>query len=447
MLFSSISFVFLFLPLFLLVYYLTPKRFRNIPLFLGSLIFYALGEIKYFPLLLATLLFNYGISLAIFRCRNRSSARRALLFLSVFCNFATLAWFKYFTPAIPLGISFYTFQITAYVIDVYRKKTKPAKNIMEAGIYLCLFPQLIAGPIILYTEIIEQIRKRSYHMKSIENGLRLFILGLSSKILIADVMGKLWNEICVTGFDSISTPMAWLGAAAYSMEIFFDFNGYSLMAVGLGEMLGLTIPRNFDKPYLSHSVSEFWTRWHITLGRWFREYVYIPLGGSREGMLKTIRNLFVVWLFTGMWHGRGWNFVLWGMVSFLFIAAEKLFFQKFLNKHAIFSRIYMCLYIPLSWIIFAVNDIKDIGIYFSRMFPFFTKAAPLYVNAHDYISAGTRYGLFLAAAFILCGTLPSRLYEKYKDRLPVTFLLLALFIVSVISMLKNASNPFLYFRF
>lgn len=447
MLFSSISFIFLFLPLFLLVYYITPERFRNIPLFIGSLIFYALGELKYFPLLIAALIFNYGVSLAIERYRNRIYIRKLLLYTTVICNFASLAWFKYFTPAIPLGISFYTFQITAYVIDVYRRETRPARNIVEAGVYLCLFPQLIAGPIILYTEIIEQIRKRSYRMATFENGLRLFILGLSSKILIADVMGKLWNEICVTGFDSISTPMAWLGAAAYSMEIFFDFNGYSLMAVGLGEMLGLTIPRNFDKPYLSHSVSEFWTRWHITLGRWFREYVYIPLGGSREGMLKTIRNLFVVWIFTGMWHGRGWNFVLWGLVSFLFIAAEKLCFHDFLQKHRIFSRIYMCLYIPLSWIIFAVNDLREIGIYFSRMFPFFTKTAPLYVNTHDVVSAGSRYGIFLIAALILCTNLPSRIYKKYKTSHLTSILLFVLFLLSVASMLRNASNPFLYFRF
>lgn len=447
MLFSSISFIFLFLPLFLLIYYVTPAQYRNIPLFLGSLIFYALGEWKYFPLLIAALIFNYGISLAIYRFNDRHNIRKLLLITTVLCNFATLAWFKYFTPAIPLGISFYTFQITAYVVDVYRKETRPARNIVEAGVYLCLFPQLIAGPIILYTEIIEQIRSRSYRMREFEDGLRLFILGLSSKILIADVMGKLWNEICVTGFDSISTPMAWLGAAAYSMEIFFDFNGYSLMAVGLGKMLGLRIPFNFNKPYLSHSVSEFWTRWHITLGRWFREYVYIPLGGSREGMLKTIRNLFVVWIFTGMWHGRGWNFILWGLVSFLFIAVEKLWLHTFLQKHRVISRIYMCLYIPLSWIIFAINDLHGIGTYFSRMFPFFTKTAPLYINTHDVISALSRYGLFLAAAFILCGTLPSHIYKKYKNGYVMTLLLFVLFVLSVISMLRNASNPFLYFRF
>lgn len=447
MLFSSISFIFLFLPVFLSVYYLTPARYRNIPLFFGSLLFYALGELTYFPLLIASLIFNYAISLMIHRSGKYINIRKLLLLLSIICNFFVLIWFKYFTPAIPLGISFYTFQISAYVIDVYRKKSAPAKNLMEAGIYLCLFPQLIAGPIILYSEIIGQIRSRHYSKEGFENGLRTFILGLSSKILIADVMGKLWNEICVTGFDSISTPMAWLGAAAYSMEIFFDFNGYSLMAVGLGEMLGLTIPKNFDKPYLSRSVSEFWKRWHITLGRWFREYIYIPLGGSRKGKWNTIRNLGIVWLFTGMWHGRGWNFILWGMVSFLFIAAEKLVLHGFLEKHRIISRIYMLLYIPLSWIIFAVNDLHGIGIYFRKLFPFFSEAAPLYANANDASGALGRYGIFLVAAFLLCSTLPDRIYAKNKRRFWMTILLYLLFVLSVVSMLRNASNPFLYFRF
>ena len=340
MLFSSISFIFLFLPLFLFVYYITPARHRNIPLFFGSLIFYALGELKYFTLLIDSIVFNYTVSLAICRKGEHINIRKILFLLTIVCNFSILIWFKYFTPAIPLGISFYTFQISAYVIDVYLKKTAPAKNLLEVGVYLCLFPQLIAGPIVLYSEISGQIRRRSYSPDAFENGLRTFILGLSSKILIADVMGKLWNEICVTGFESISTPMAWLGAIAYSMEIFFDFNGYSLMAVGLGKMLGLTIPENFKKPYLSRSVSEFWRRWHVTLGRWFREYVYIPLGGSRKGTLQTLRNLLIVWLLTGMWHGKGWNFILWGLSTFFFIALEKLMLHSFLDTHRIFSRIF-----------------------------------------------------------------------------------------------------------
>lgn len=445
MLFSSISFIFLFLPLFLLTYYLTPKKYRNVPLFLGSLIFYALGELTYLPLLIATLLVNYMVSMVLYHWEGQKKAW--LLTVTLIYNFGILLGFKYFSDSIPLGISFYTFQITAYVLDVYWEKIKPAKNVLEIGTYLCLFPQLIAGPIILYPDIMGQIRRRVYRMEDVEDGLKTFVLGLSSKILIADVMGKLWNEIQVTGYESISTPMAWLGAAAYSLEIFFDFNGYSLMAIGLGKILGFRIPKNFDKPYLSRSVSEFWRRWHITLGRWFRDYVYIPLGGSRGGRAKTIRNLLVVWLFTGMWHGKGWNFILWGMSIFLLIVMEKLGLEKFLQRHRVVSRIYMLFYIPLSWVVFAVNDIREVGIYFSRLFPFFPSGEVLYMNPKDVGDALMRYGVFLAAALLLCGRIPSRLYDRYKDTTVGILILLVLFGLSVAGMILNASNPFLYFRF
>lgn len=444
MLFSSVSFLFLFLPIFLMVYYITPQEYRNVPLLIGSMIFYVLGEVKYFPLLLLTMCLNYAVSKWI--CRS-DQGRKPLFVGVIVYNLGILFIFKYFVGSIPLGISFYTFQITAYVVDVYRKRIQPAENLAEIGVYLCMFPQLIAGPIILYSDVIEQIRARKYRMCYIEDGLKTFVLGLSSKILIADVLGKLWNEIQVTGYESISTWMAWLGAIAYSMEIFFDFNGYSLMAVGLGKMLGFAIPRNFQKPYLSGSVSEFWRRWHITLGGWFREYVYIPLGGSREGKGKTIRNLLVVWLFTGMWHGKGWNFILWGVFIFTMCVIERLWIGTFLERHRIVSRIYMLLYIPISWVIFAVNDIRDIGIYFSRMFPVFATKTVAYVNPHDVVSAGTRYGIFLVIAFVLCGRKPSQIYKKHKKDGWMIGLLAVLFVLSVVSMIQNTSNPFLYFRF
>lgn len=444
MLFSSISFIFVFLPILLLVYYITPKDYRNVTLLIGSMVFYALGELKYFPLLIVTMIVNYIVSKLIYQM---DEGKKLLLVGVIIYNFSILLGFKYFANAIPLGISFYTFQITAYVVDVYWGKIKPAKNLLEVGLYLCLFPQLIAGPIILYPDIVKQIRVRKYRMVYLEEGLKLFVIGLSSKILIADVMGKLWNEIQVTGYESISTPMAWLGAAAYSMEIFFDFNGYSLMAIGLGKMFGFSIPRNFNKPYLSRSVSEFWRRWHITLGGWFREYVYFPLGGSRCGMLKTIRNLFVVWIFTGMWHGKGWNFILWGVSIFCLSVLERLWLGKILEKHRIFSRIYMLFYIPMSWIIFAINDIHDIAVYFTRMFPFLPGEKAMYVNPHDVINALSRYGIFLLIAFILCGRGPSRIYKEYKKKPWMIAIVFVLFILSVASMIQNTSNPFLYFRF
>ncbi len=445
MLFSSLSFIFLFLPVFLVIYYCTPKNYRNISLFIGSLIFYALGEIKYFPLLIFTLLLNYFISRALWKLE--SSAGRALLIIVLVYDFGILMGFKYLSHTIPLGISFYTFQIASYIIDVYRKKIKPARNLIEIGTYLCLFPQLIAGPIILYSDIIKQICHREYRMENLEDGLKTFVLGLSSKILLADVMGKLWHEINVTGFESISTPMAWLGAAAYSLEIFFDFNGYSLMAIGLGKMMGFAIPRNFDKPYLSRTVGEFWRRWHITLGRWFRDYVYIPLGGSRVGAGKVMRNLFVVWLFTGMWHGKGWNFILWGVSIWALIVLEKMGLEKILNKHLIISRIYMLLYIPLSWMIFAIDSLKDIGIYFGRMFPFLGTGEAVYVNTKDALNACERYGVFFVVSIILCMKLPSVIYQKNKRKMWMILLLSILFGMSVFGMVRNASNPFLYFRF
>lgn len=449
MLFSSLSFIFIFLPAFLLVYYCTPARFRNVSLLLGSMVFYALGELTYFPLLLLTLLLNYSSALLLRKMRG--ARRKVVLTIMMLYDFGILLAFKYFTEAIPLGISFYTFQVASYVLDVYKRKIRPTGNIVEMGTYLCLFPQLIAGPIILYSDIIKQIREREYRMGNLEDGLKTFVLGLSSKILLADVMGKLWNEIHVVGFESISTPMAWLGAAAYSLEIFFDFNGYSLMAIGLGRILGFSIPKNFDKPYLSRTVSEFWRRWHITLGRWFREYVYIPLGGSRVGTGRVILNLLVVWLFTGVWHGKGWNFILWGVSIWFLVVLEKLGLEKIMNKHLILSRIYMLLYIPLSWMLFAINDLEDIGVYFTRLFPFFSAAAleegTAFANMEILADACQRYGGFFIAALILCLRLPSKIYEKYKEKAWMVLLLTLLFGMSVMGMIRNTSNPFLYFRF
>lgn len=451
MLFSSLRFIFIFLPVFLVIYYVTPAKYRNGPLLLGSLVFYALGELTYFPLLILTLLLNYGTSLLLRRMRGVLK-RRVVLWVVLAYDFGILLVFKYFMEAIPLGISFYTFQVASYVVDVYRRKMKPAENIIEMGTYLCLFPQLIAGPIILYSEIIKEIRQREYCMANLEEGLKTFVLGLSSKILLADVMGKLWNEINVVGFESISTPMAWLGAAAYSMEIFFDFNGYSLMAIGLGKMMGFTIPKNFDKPYLSRTVGEFWRRWHITLGRWFREYVYIPLGGSRVGTGRVILNLLVVWLFTGIWHGKGWNFILWGVSIWFLVVLEKLGLDRIMNKHRILSRIYMLLYIPLSWMLFAINDLKDIGAYFGRLFPFFSggiayQGETAFANMDVFAKACQRYGIFLVVCILLCLKLPSAIYEKHKKKPWMILVLGLLFGMSVLGMIRNASNPFLYFRF
>lgn len=446
MLFSSEKFIFAFLPIFLLVYYIAPKKYRNAVLFLGSIIFYAIGEFKYLPLMLISLTLNYVSAIMIAKSK-RLGVKRTMLIMTLFVDFSLLIGFKGFSNHIPLGISFYTFQIAAYVIDVYRRDVEAEKNYVSVGTYLCMFPQLIAGPIILYTDVSKEIKQREYSFDNIEEGLKTFVLGLASKLLIADVMALLWNEIQVTGYDGITTAMSWLGALAYAMEIYFDFNGYSLMAIGLGRMLGFNIPKNFDNPYISHSVSEFWRRWHITLGRWFKDYIYIPLGGNRKGTLATIRNLFIVWLLTGLWHGVGVNFVIWGLGTFVLIASEKLFLSKYLKKSKIFSRLYVTLFILVSWVVFAIEDLGKLKMYLLRMFPFITDNASPYINHSDYIGAIRRYGVFFVIAIVLCIPGVQKIYKKYKNSYLVLLGLLIIFWICVWKMETSASNPFLYFRF
>lgn len=445
MLFSSIPFIFGFLPVFLLVYYIAPLQYRNIVLLLGSLWFYALGEWKYLPLLLFTLVLNDVLVRRLW-ARSEIVKNGMVLFLLTY-DFGILFGFKYLSGVIPLGISFYTFQIAAYVLDVYWGKCQPSRNIIETGTYLCMYPQLIAGPILIYKDMIDQIRSRRCTLNKIEEGLKIFVLGLASKLLLADVLGTLWHQIQVTGFESISTPMAWLGAAAFSMEIYFDFHGYSLMAVGLGKMLGFSFAGNFDVPYMSKSVSEFFRRWHISLGQWFREYVYIPLGGNRKGTGKTIRNLFIVWLFTGLWHGKGWNFIAWAMGIFCLVVLERLGLKAFLQRHRVLTRCYMILFILISWVVFAVSDWKELVIYLQKMFPAGQTRDFIAGNGKDAMMALRQYGVLLLAATAASTGIFGKVYERYKNRWWLLILLLALFWLCVIHMIKNEQNPFLYFRF
>ena len=345
MVFSTIEFLFQFLPIFLVGYYLTPPRYRNVTLVAGSLIFYAIGSGWYTLLLILSALINYALSHAITRAKVRDPRQAKLLFiLGLVYDFGMLVVFKYTNflignlngllsvfhvslPAakliLPLGISFYTFQVTSYLIDVYTKKVRPASSLLELGTFVCMFPQLISGPITNFGEMQPQIQKRRVDATMLEDGMQTFILGLGAKTLLANPMGGLWNNLGVIGYDSISTPYAWLGAFAYSFQIYFDFSGYSMMAIGVGKMLGFQLPQNFNLPYMSGSAAEFWRRWHMTLGRWFKNYIYFPLGGSRKGSLKTIRNMLVVWAFTGLWHGASWNFVLWGLIFFVLLVLEK----------------------------------------------------------------------------------------------------------------------------
>ena len=383
MLFCSKEFLFIFLPLFLIIYYLVSVKLKNIILFLGSIIFYAVGELKYVPLILLSLIVNYVVAIFIEGCKIQSRMEQSddnrkktiFLIIGLVYDFAILFVYKYFTfftgikssLTLPLGISFYTFQIVSYVIDVYKDKIKAEKNIINLGVYLMMFPQLIAGPIVIYSDIAKQVRKRSYSLEKFEEGIKIFTLGLGAKMIIANMLGSCWTTSQMYGIEGMSTPMAWVAMFAYTFQIYFDLYGYSLMAIGLGHMLGFNIPKNFDNPYMSRSATEFWRRWHITLGSWFREYVYIPLGGNRKGKARTIFNTFVVWALTGLWHGASWNFVLWGLIFFVLLTIEKSGLLKILDRYNILSHIYAMLIIPMSWMVFALENLSDIGTYFKSI--------------------------------------------------------------------------------
>lgn len=471
MVFSSLTFLFAFLPIFLVLYYCSPAKYRNGLLFTGSLVFYGIGEPLYLCLIICSVLVNLGIGLLIDRS-GRLSGKRLWLITGLLYNFGLLFFFKYtnffleningvlrlchsstqlklLELTLPLGISFYTFQIVSYIVDVYRGKVEADHSVISLGAYLCMFPQLIAGPIVVYSDVRRELHKRTITIHNLDDGLKTFILGLGFKVLLANRVGTLWNEVCTIGFESISTPLAWLGSLAYSMQLYFDFCGYSLMAIGLGKMLGFTIPENFHHPYLSRSVTDFWRRWHITLGAWFREYVYIPLGGNRKGRIRTVVNLGIVWLLTGFWHGAAWNFILWGAFIFLLEILEKNLLLPVLNHKSIaahiFSHIYMILYILVSWTIFAISDFNQLAMYLARMFPFFGMGHTL--NSYDFVKYLTDYSVLLICCILFCTAGPEKLYHRFKNKLGGIVIALIIFWYSVYYLAIGMNNPFLYFRF
>ena len=463
MLFCSKEFLFIFLPIFLVIYYLVPVKFKNIILFVGSIVFYAVGELKYVPLIISSLVVNYIVAIFIEGCKiqNRlegiddNSKKNIFMIIALLYDFGILFVFKYFTfftgikssLTLPLGISFYTFQIVSYVIDVYKDKIRAEKNIINLGVYLMMFPQLIAGPIVIYSDIARQVRRRSYFLEKFEDGIKVFTLGLGAKMIIANMLGSCWTTAQMYGIEGMSTPMAWVAMFAYTFQIYFDFYGYSLMAIGLGLMLGFTLPKNFDNPYMSRSATEFWRRWHITLGSWFREYVYIPLGGNRKGQVRTIFNTFVVWALTGLWHGASWNFVLWGIIFFVLLTIEKSGFENILDRYKVLSHIYAMLIIPMSWIVFALENLSDIGLYFKRLFPIFGSSDVAFINTNDYKTALIQYGIFFLLAIVFSFEFPQKIYHKYKKTFVVNIVIIIIFWLSVYRIMTSASNPFLYFRF
>lgn len=471
MVFSSIAFIMYFMPVFFLVYYILPASYKNAWLFLASLGFYYYGVREnpgYLLLMIMSVVVNF-VAGKLIAAQKTKRARKAWLVVGVVYDLGWLILFKYlgflienlnalfgamhvkvqletWNLILPIGISFYTFQIISYLVDVYRRETKAEKSLISLGTYLCMFPQLIAGPIVNYHLIQEQLHKRKHSMEKVESGLKVFALGLAYKVLLANRVGHLWTEVTAIGYESISTPLAWMSIVAYSLQLYFDFYGYSLMAIGLGRMMGFDFPQNFNNPYMAVSMTDFWRRWHMTLGGWFREYVYIPLGGNRGGFAKTVRNMFVVWLLTGLWHGASWNFVLWGLLLFVLLFVEKAGLGKVLERHKALGHIYMILWIPLSWLVFVITDLSQLGIYLQKLFPFFGSTGTVLFQG-DYLKYGKTYGIYLVLGILFATGVQEKLLKKNKNRLWVILLLLALFWASVYCMYLGMDDPFLYFRF
>jgi len=443
MVFSSFTFLLVFLPLMLAVYYMAPIRLRNGILFLGSLFFYAWGEPVYVGIMLFSTLVDFTHGQLIERFRGSTKAKAALL-SSVVINLGLLAFFKYtgLVP-LPIGISFYTFQTMSYTIDVYREKTPVQKNIISFGAYVTMFPQLIAGPIVRYTDVQRELDQRQVRTEDVSTGLDRFLLGLGKKVLLANSFGELWNLF--SSQTEVSVLGAWFGIVAYALQIYFDFSGYSDMAIGLGRIMGFHFPENFNYPYISRSITEFWRRWHMTLGSWFREYVYIPLGGNRNGLAKQLRNICIVWLLTGIWHGAGWNFLVWGLYFALILIAEKLFLLKWLERMPkAVSHIYALLLILIGWVIFAFESFARGAGWIGTMLGL--QGVPLLRTSDLYYLKS--YGCLLVIG-VLASTPIVRKLGKKVFRHPVlqTAGLLAVSLLCLASLAAGSYNPFLYFRF
>lgn len=465
MVFSSLLFLFLYFSVVLAVYYIVPRRFRNLFLFFANLVFYGWGEPKYIVLMLFSIAMNYGSAMLIDKYRANEKIKKLVLIICIILNIGMLGFFKYaafiantlntlipvihipvIELALPIGISFYTFQTMSYTIDVYRNDTAVQKNIITFGTYVALFPQLIAGPIVRYQDVAYQMDHRRENLDEFTKGVKIFTIGLAKKVLIANQMGALWDSMRATGEENgiIGT---WFGIIAYSLQIYFDFSGYSDMACGLGNMFGFEFLKNFNYPYISKTITEFWRRWHISLGTWFREYVYIPLGGNRCSVPKHIFNLLVVWFLTGLWHGAATNFILWGLYFGVILIIEKFFLLKLLNKAPKFvGHIYSVFLIIIGWVIFYFEDMGEMGRFFADMFTLNggivgDKALTLILSYLPLVLIGIVASTPLAA----------KIYDIFKIRqwiwIPESILTGVAMLLCTASLVSQSYNPFLYFRF
>ena len=511
--FSDLTFIFRFLPVFIVAFYLTPYEFRTLTLLLGSLVFYGVGDIKMFPVLLGAVIINYLFSRAL-----KGGGSKVLLGFAIVLDALMLVEFKLLgqfvdSSFMPIGVSFFTFKMISFQIDNYRGKVDEKAGFLDIAAYFVMFPQIVSGPIMRFEdyvknpfmklwnrenvetdsesasetetdqekeiEVLETVKndsdsdseiinldtdegmekledtgknesaaevEKTGKLHAIEDGLRFFIIGLAFKVLLADHLSMLWRDIGTIGYESISTALAWLGAYTYSMELYFDFWGYSLMAAGIGVMLGFPFIVNFDQPYGSRNVSEFYRRWHATLGSWFRDYIYFPMGGSRKGNLRTVLNLLTVWLITGFWHGVTLNFILWGMIIFVIILCERFILAKlpkFLG--GLIGRINVLVLIPLTWVVFALPDNGMLSTYFMRLFPFF--GVGVSINQGDFIKNVGIYGIVLGTGLILMIPAVYGFFVKHRKNPVFTVGLLLLFWACVYSLSNAAGNPFMYFKF
>lgn len=475
MVFSSIVFLCIFFPAVIVFYYICPKKLRNLLLLIASLLFYAWGEPKYILIMLFSTIFDYcnGRLISYFETKGQKHTfGRLVLAISVIGNLSILCFFKYtdfiittfnslsgqsislLGLALPIGISFYTFQTMSYTIDVYRQNVPAQHNLISFGMYVCMFPQLIAGPIVRYSDVQKEVDTRNTSFSMCAYGMQRFLLGLGKKVLLANQIGALWEEIYNLGVSDLSTALAWLGALAYTFQIYFDFSGYSDMAIGLGEMFGFHFPENFCYPYESKSITEFWRRWHMTLSGWFREYLYIPLGGSRKGRGRQIVNLFIVWFLTGLWHGAGWNFILWGLYFFVLLVLEKLFLLKLLNHMPAFiQHIYALFWIIFGWVIFACDDITRLKSYIKVLMGI---GSDLLNQLALY--EWTTHAIFLLILAIASTQLMKNLCNRILQKLSCyigeascfwikSMWCLIIFFLSIAMLVSGSYNPFLYFRF
>lgn len=468
MLFSSIVFLFTFLPAVMILYYLLPVRFRNVILLLASLVFYAWGESVYLFLMLLSILFNYFSGLDIARnLQDKRAAKRSLVF-NLIINLAVLGFFKYegfvldtlngILPVhisyhalpLPIGISFYTFQILSYIIDVYRGNVKVQTNLPNFALYVTMFPQLIAGPIVQYADVDEQLASREVSRTKFGEGSMYFIRGLAKKVLLANTSGMIFTEVSGLAKGNIAVVTAWLGAFAYMFQIYFDFSGYSDMAIGLGKMFGFEFNMNFNYPYVSKSITEFWRRWHISLSSWFRDYVYIPLGGNRVSKIKHIRNLLIVWFLTGLWHGAAWNFVAWGLYYGVILIIEKYLLSPVLDRLPdVVRHIYSIVLVVIGWVLFFSSSFGQAADYIRVMFG---------AGAHGFADRESMYLLtsnLILWLILIFGSTPLVHFryehmlrsKKWNTTIINSVVYAALFIVCIAYLVTETYNPFLYFRF